>query len=290
MLLAIIREIRVYQWVKNLLIFVPLLLSHSYSNLELIIQSTIAFFAFCLCASSVYVINDLCDIEADRDHPVKKNRPIAAGLISLFSAKILAVVLFVTALLIAYSLNKDFLLIFLVYFFLTLAYSFGLKALAIIDVLILGGLYTLRVIGGVVVINVEISFWLIVFSLFVFFSLALLKRYIELKNLLDRNKKTAGGRGYAVDDLELLLIMGVISSFMATLVVALYIHDPAVATIYSNPMWLWMVLPAMLFWLSRIWLMANRGELNEDPVLFALSDGVSYLVVLVCLTSVVLAV
>ena len=290
MLLAIIREIRVYQWVKNLLIFVPLLLSHSYSNLELIIQSTIAFFAFCLCASSVYVINDLCDIEADRDHPTKKNRPIAAGLISRFSAKILAVVLFTTALLIAYYLNKDFLFIFLSYFTLTLAYSFGLKALAIIDVLILGGLYTLRVIAGVVVINVEISFWLIVFSLFVFFSLALLKRYIELKNLLGRNKKTAGGRGYAVDDLNLLLIMGVISSFIATLVVALYIHDPAVATIYSNPIWLWMVLPAMLFWLSRIWLMANRGELNEDPVLFALSDGVSYLVVVVCMTSVVLAV
>ncbi len=290
MLKAIFKEIRVYQWVKNILVFVPLLLSHTYTNQVLVIEAIIAFIAFSLCASSVYIINDLCDIESDRQHPAKKFRPIAAGLISSGFAKFLAVALFSTALATALLLNQNFLFAFMIYFILTLAYSFGLKAIAIVDVLILGGLYTLRVIAGVVVINAEMSYWLIVFSLFVFFSLALLKRFTELKNIKARDEDSVGRRDYAVADSGLLLIMGIISSYIAILVIALYIHDPVIITKYSSPMWLWLIIPAMLYWLSRIWLIANRGHLNEDPVLFALHDVASYVVVLACFVSVFLAV
>lgn len=290
MLSVIIKEIRVYQWVKNVLIFVPLLLSHSYTNQILVIDAFIAFIAFSLCASSVYIINDLCDVESDKQHPVKKFRPIAAGLISVEFAKVLAAFLFIVALVIVLLLNRNFLIVFITYFSLTLAYSFGLKAIAIIDVLILGGLYTLRVIAGVVVIDVEMSYWLIVFSLFVFFSLALLKRFTELKNVESRNEKSVSRRDYVVGDSGLLLIMGIISSYIAVLVIALYIHDPTITNKYSSPMWLWLVIPAMLYWLSRIWLIANRGYLDEDPILFALRDRVSYVVVVACIISVFLAI
>lgn len=290
MYLAILKEIRIYQWVKNLLIFVPLLLSHTFSDYALVVESLIAFMAFSLCASSVYVINDLCDVESDRIHPVKKFRPIAAGLIPVSTARIIAVILFSMALAIALSLNQEFLMVFCSYFILTLAYSFGLKAFALIDVLILGSLYALRVIAGVVVISVDISYWLVVFSLFAFMSLAMIKRFTELKNMQSRKEYTMTHRGYEVADDGLLLIMGIVSSYIAILVVALYIHDPLVITKYTTPMWLWLVIPAMLYWLSRIWLLANRGDLIEDPVLFALKDKVSYIVMLVCLVSVLLAI
>jgi len=287
---VIFKEIRVYQWVKNLLIFVPLLLSHTFLISDLVIDSIIAFIAFSLCASSVYVINDICDVEADKKHPVKKFRPVAAGSISISTAKIIAVILFSIALVIALNLNQQFVWVFCAYFILTLAYSFGLKAITLIDVLILGGLYTFRLIAGVVVINVEISYWLIVFSFFVFMSLAIIKRFIELKNMQSRNETVMTHRGYEVSDTGLLLIMGVVSSYIAVLVVALYIHDPLVVTKYSSPVWLWFVIPAMTYWLSRIWMIANRGNLTEDPVLFALKDRVSYAVFLVCLASVLLAI
>lgn len=290
MYIAVLKEIRIYQWVKNLLIFVPLLLSHTFSNYSLVLESVIAFVAFSLCASSVYIINDICDIESDRSHPVKKFRPIAAGLIPISIAKIIAALLFLVSLYIASRLNHDFLFVFCSYFILTLAYSFGLKAFALIDVLILGSLYTLRVIAGVVVISVDISYWLIVFSLFVFMSLAMIKRFTELKNMQSRNEKVMTHRGYEVGDAGLILIMGIVSSYIAILVVALYIHDPLVVTKYTTPMWLWLVIPAMMFWLSRMWLLANRGDLIEDPVLFAIKDRVSYFVVVVCLESVILAI
>ena len=290
MIAAIIKEMRIYQWVKNTLIFVPLLLSHTYTDSELLLTSLIAFVAFSLCASSVYIINDLCDVESDRKHPIKKFRPIAAGMLSPLAAKIAALVLFVIALVVSLQINQEFVLVFLAYFILTFAYSFGLKELAIIDVLILGGLYTLRIIAGIYAIDVDMSFWLLVFSLFIFISLAMLKRFIELKNMDERNEKKMTRRGYVVGDADLISKMGIVSSYIAILVIALYIHDPLVAAKYSTPAWLWLVIPAMLYWLSRIWLIANRGLLHEDPVLFALKDKASYIVVIVCLISVLFAI
>lgn len=290
MIIAIIKEMRVYQWVKNTLIFVPLLLSHTFANLELASVSLIAFIAFSLCASSVYIINDLCDIESDRKHPTKKFRPIAAGILSPFAAKLAALFLFAIALVIASMINQEFVLVFSTYFILTFAYSFGLKEQAIIDVLILGGLYTLRIIAGIYAINVEMSYWLLVFSLFIFISLAMLKRFIELKNMEERNEEKMARRGYVVSDADLISKMGIVSSYIAILVIALYIHDPLVTAKYSSPIWLWLVIPAMLYWLSRIWLLANRGQLHEDPVLFALRDKPSYVVIIVCLASVLVAI
>ncbi len=290
MIIAIIKEMRIYQWVKNTLIFVPLLLSHTYTDLDMVSVSLIAFVAFSLCASSVYIINDLCDVESDRKHPVKKFRPIAAGLLPPFAAKMAALFLFVIALSVALLVNQEFVLVFLAYFILTFAYSFGLKELAIIDVLILGGLYTLRIIAGIYAIDADMSFWLLVFSLFIFISLAMLKRFIELKNMEGRNEEKMTRRGYEVGDADLISKMGIVSSYIAILVIALYIHDPLVAAKYSTPIWLWFVIPAMLYWLSRIWLIANRGQLHEDPVLFALRDKASYVVVIVCLVSVLVAI
>jgi len=290
MMLAILKEMRVYQWVKNTLIFIPLLLSHRYTNLDAVAVSFIAFIAFSLCASSVYIINDLCDVESDRKHPIKKFRPIAAGILSPFVAKIAALFLFIAALGVALLINQQFVLVFSTYFILTFTYSFGLKEQAIIDVLILGGLYTLRIIAGIYAINVEMSFWLLVFSLFIFISLAMLKRFIELKNMEDRNEEKMTRRGYVVGDADLISKMGVVSSYIAILVIALYIHDPLVTAKYSSPVWLWLVIPAMLYWLSRVWLIANRGELHEDPVLFALRDKASYVVAIVCLVSVLVAI
>ncbi len=290
MIIAIIKEMRIYQWVKNILIFVPLLLSHTYTDLDMVSVSLIAFVAFSLCASSVYIINDLCDVESDRKHPVKKFRPIAAGQLPPFAAKMAALFLFVIALAVALLVNQEFVLVFLAYFILTFAYSFGLKELAIIDVLILGGLYTLRIIAGIYAINEELSYWLLVFSLFLFISLAMLKRFIELKNMEERNEEKMTRRGYEVGDADLISKMGIVSSYIAILVIALYIHDPLVTAKYSTPIWLWLVIPAILYWLSRIWLIANRGLLYEDPVLFALKDKASYIVMIVCLVSVLAAI
>jgi len=286
---VLIKEIRVYQWVKNILIFSPLLLSHTFTDTERLIDSFIAFIAFCLCASSVYIINDLCDIEADRKHPIKKNRPIAAGLMSIDFAKVIALLLIVVSAVIAYLQSREFFFVLLGYFSLTLAYSFSLKTFAIVDVLILGGLYTLRIVAGVIVINVEISYWLVVFSLFIFISLAILKRYTELMNMKSRNETDASHRGYEIADADLLSKMGIVSSYIAILVVALYIHDPLVITKYTQPLWLWAVIPAMFYWLSRVWLLASRGEMQEDPVLFALRDKTSYFLIVICLFSILLA-
>ncbi len=287
---ALIKEIRVYQWVKNSLIFTPLLLSHTFSDSARFMDSVIAFFAFNLCASAVYVINDLCDIESDRKHPEKKFRPVAANIISVNFARIITLILVITSFAIAFTLNREFVLVLLGYFLLTLFYSFGLKKVAIVDVIILGGLYTLRIIAGVVVIRVEISYWLIIFSLFIFISLAILKRYIELFNMKARNEMDMSHRGYKVEDITILSRMGITASNIAILVVALYIHDPLVITKYTSPIWLWFIIPALFYWLSRIWLLANRGELHEDPILFALHDMESYVVAFICILSVVLAI
>ena len=283
------RAARPYQWVKNILIFIPLLLAHEYTDQFRLLSTLQAFVSFCFCASAVYIFNDLMDLDSDRIHPTKKYRPFASGELSILSGLIFSPVLLIISLVLAMNISVNYVLIFSVYFISTTAYSLGLKAVALLDVFILAGLYTIRVLAGTVAANVELSFWLLVFSLFLFFSLALLKRYSELFNLVKRDKESTAGRGYLTEDKSILGALGVASGYIAVLVMALYLQTPEHMQVYRHPELLWVVFPALLFWVSRIWLLAHRGLINEDPVLFAVKDLPSYVIVFIFILGVALA-
>jgi len=290
LLRSIIRTIRLHQWLKNVLLFVPLLLSHSWGRLDLGFIVLLAFFAFCGTASAIYIINDLVDLEADRQHPQKRKRPLAAGNLPLYWGVILAPLLLLASFGLAIYIGSAFTYILLSYVVLTLAYSFGLKPIALLDVLTLTSLYTLRIIAGAMAINLSLSYWLLAFSMFIFLSLALSKRYSELHNLkqLDSGKRMA--RGYHTEDLPIILLFGTSSGYLSVLVTVLYINDLQASNLYSHPIWLWPVSMAVLYWISRIWLLAHRGELHEDPVLFAIHDPASYIVLLLAAASLIMAI
>jgi 4-hydroxybenzoate polyprenyltransferase len=275
---TLLSAIRVYQWVKNLLVFVALLTSHRVTDFALVLDASYAFIAFSLCASSVYLLNDLLDLEADRHHHTKRQRPFAAGDLPLLSGMVLIPLFIGAAVAVSFLLPRGFQLILGVYFLLTLAYSFSLKAIVLVDVLVLTGLYTLRIIAGASAIGVPISYWLQAFSLFLFLSLALLKRYSELQQLRLEHRESSEGRGYLASDLEQIDSLGTASGYVAVLVLALYINSPEVVTLYTRPEWLWLLCPSILYWISRIWLLAHRGQVYDDPVVFALRDRVSYVI------------
>lgn len=285
----VLRAIRIHQWIKNLLVFVPLILSHSWGRADLVFAAVLCFIAFNCAASAIYIINDFVDLADDRQHPQKRHRPFAAGSLPLYWGVVLAPVLLLVAFTIALKIHALFALVLLGYIVLTLAYSFYLKPFALLDVLALTSLYTLRIIAGGVAVNITLSYWLLAFSMFIFLSLALSKRYSELHNLkqLDSGKKKA--RGYHVEDLPIIIIFGISSGYLAALVTVLYINDLQAGALYRHPLWLWPVSMAVLYWISRIWLLAHRGELHEDPVLFAIHDRASYVVVLLVAISLLLA-
>ena len=289
LLQRILRAIRFHQWTKNLLLFVPLVLSHSWGQPEMVITVLLAFLAFCCSASAIYIINDFVDLEADRQHRQKRHRPFAAGSLPLYWGVGLAPVLLLIAFTIALHINQIFALILLAYIVLTLTYSFLLKPFALLDVLSLTSLYTLRIIGGAVAVHLAMSYWLLAFSMFIFLSLALSKRYSELHNLKQLGDCKQKARGYHVEDLPIIIIFGISSGYLAVLVTVLYINDLQADALYQHPMWLWPVSMAVLYWVSRIWLLAHRGELHEDPVLFAIHDRASYAVVLLVAISLLLA-
>lgn len=272
--------IRVHQWLKNLLVFVPLLAAHRITEWELFFDACLAFVAFSLCASSVYLLNDLLDLPADRAHPRKRERPFAAGTVRPIAGAALIPLLLLASLLVCVALPAIFSLVLLVYYACTVAYSFYLKRVVLVDVLVLAGLYTLRVIGGAAAVYVEPSFWLLALSMFMFMSLALVKRSAELYVQRAREVKRAKGRGYRTSDLEYLHSMGTASGYMAVLVVALYINGEAVAQGYQHPYMLWLVCPLLLYWVSRMWLKAGRGEMHDDPLVFAVKDRQSQLIAL----------
>lgn len=286
---SIIRAMRVHQWVKNTLLFVPLILSHNLFNPEMFSATLTAFFAFSLCASSIYIINDIVDLESDRLHPTKCKRPFAAGQLSINSGIILATLLFISSIIVAYFVSWSFVIVLLCYLAITSLYSFLIKRVALLDVLLLAGLYTFRLLAGSIAANVPISFWLLVFSVFIFFSLALVKRYSELFNIDESQQASISGRGYQKSDMPLLLNLGIVSGYLSVLVLGLYIHDSAVVTHYSVPEWLWLVVASVLFWISSIWMVTFRGGMNEDPVLYAIHDRSSLLVMMICVLSIVMA-
>ena len=286
---VILKAIRVHQWAKNMLIFTALILSHNWFNNDSIQLSILAFFSFCFAASSIYLINDLLDLEADRKHQTKKYRPLASGTLSIQSAIFMIPVLLGFSYLFASFINLDFILILTVYLILTTAYSLFLKPIALLDVITLTSLYTIRIIAGATAINVPLSYWLLAFSMFIFLSLALIKRYSELKNLIQKGQTSAMARDYHVDDLPAVSLFGISSGYISVLVLVFYTHDLQAGTLYTSPDWLWFVAIAVLYWISRMWLLTFRGQMNEDPVLFAIHDRNSYVVSLIVAISLYLA-
>ncbi|HMZ56805.1 MAG TPA: UbiA family prenyltransferase, partial [Nitrospira sp.] len=266
----------VHQWAKNVLVFVPVLASHQLANGRLMLQAGLAFLAFSLCASSVYIINDCLDLESDRRHPRKRNRPFASGSLSIPFGLTLAAVCLVGGVLLAVALPPLFLLVLAGYLVLTTGYSFYLKQFVLLDVIVLAQLYTVRVYGGGAATGVAPSHWLLTFSLFLFLSLALVKRFTELRLMSQTEGKGLHGRGYWVTDLEHVSSIGTASGLLAVLVLALYISSKEVLLLYTHADVLWLVCPVMLYWISRVWMLAYRNQMDDDPVVFAVKDPKSY--------------
>jgi 4-hydroxybenzoate polyprenyltransferase len=276
------RALRPHQWMKNLIVFVPLLASHRIGEKGLLLEAVLAFVAFCLCASGAYVMNDLLDLESDRHHATKRNRPFAGGYLPLAFGLVSFPVLLLAGGALAFTISTSFGAVLGGYLVLTTAYSFWLKQVSLLDVYCLAGLYTIRLIGGHEATAVKYSFWLLVFSMFIFLSLALVKRFVELHATQD-SAGALKGRGYAGADLGLVATLGASSGCLAVLVLALYVNSPEVQVLYRTPPLLLLICPLLLYWISRVWMLAHRGRMHEDPIVFALKDPISYLVGLLTL-------
>lgn len=270
--------LRVHQWSKNLLIFVPLITSHRLGEWALLRSACLSFLAFSLCASGVYILNDIVDLEADRQHAVKRDRPFACGGVSVLTGLSLAPVLMGAGLAISFLLPIESLYVLLVYLTLTFAYSVWLKRLLLVDVFALAALYSIRLIAGRASYSVELSSWLLSFSMFLFLSLGFCKRASELCNLRRQNYEFAPGRNYLTSDLDQINLFGVVSGFLASLVLTLYLQSGYVRSLYKQPQLLWLLFPLLLFWITRIWILSSRGQMNEDPVLFAIKDKATWAV------------
>ncbi|MGO9339913.1 MAG: UbiA family prenyltransferase [Terracidiphilus sp.] len=266
--------VRPHQWAKNLLIFLPLLCSHALTAGKLL-TALAAFCCFSLCAAATYLINDLVDVEADRSHPRKRMRPFAAGDLTGLTGISVAVIFLLVGLGGAELLPGRFFAWLLIYLATAVAYSMYLKRIALVDVLVLSGLYSVRMLAGGSVTQTPISHWLAGFSMFLFLSLAIVKRFAELENLRASNAMPKNGRGYLVNDLDQLRSFGTASAYAAVVIFAIYITNPDVVKLYHQPRLLWLSVPLIILWLNRVWLLASRGELNEDPVAFALTDPMS---------------
>lgn len=273
-----VKALRIHQWLKNTLIFVPLVASGQITNFTLLSQCLLAFLAFSMLASSVYILNDLLDVEADRRHGSKRHRPFASGRLSISSGVAAAPVLALAALVVALFLPPLFAGVIVGYGVITSAYSIWLKRQVIVDVMLLASLYTLRILAGSAATGIEPSFWLLALSMFMFLSLALTKRYSELR-LEVAEGRLIPGRGYMSSDLPVILSLGVGSGLVAVLILALYTQAAVVPALYPAPEWLWLVPPLILYWVCRLWMKAGRGEVDDDPVVFAARDWQSLTIV-----------
>jgi 4-hydroxybenzoate polyprenyltransferase len=275
----LLRALRLHQWVKNLLLFVPAILDHKLFDGIVMLRAAGAFAAFCCAASGGYVLNDLLDLEADRRHPTKRNRPFASGALPTSAGVVMVPLLFGAAVWEAVMLrSQPFLELLLLYVVLTAGYSLVLKRLAVVDVLLLAGLYTLRVLAGVEATQVRFSTWLLAFSTFLFLSLAFLKRYTEVRGLDGETNLQARRRGYQREDREWLSSLGSASGYLSVLVLALYINSEQVVALYGRPLLLWLICPLLLYWIGRMWLLAFRDQIHEDPIVATVRDPTSYLV------------
>ncbi|SIQ11237.1 4-hydroxybenzoate polyprenyltransferase [Rhizobium sp. RU20A] len=270
--MAALRSIRVHQWAKNVLIAVPMVLNHEVLHLDALTSVIIAFFAFSFLASAVYVINDLSDLSNDRRHPKKRFRPLASGQMSVPVAIALAGCLIIASFSLTLALPLEFAYVLAFYAVATTAYTFLLKRKLLVDVFTLAGLYTVRIVAGAAATDTQLSFWLLAFSIFFFLSLALVKRYVELNEFEGEPEAFVPGRGYQAIDFDMVGQAGIASAFTAALVLALYVHSREMEAMYSNPLALWPLCPLVLYMLLRIWMLARRRMLHEDPVVFIMHD------------------
>jgi 4-hydroxybenzoate polyprenyltransferase len=270
------KALRVQQYAKNVLVFVPLLTAHAFSS-SFVLKSWWTFLAFSLCASSVYLINDLVDLDADRRHPDKKNRPFASGELPIVHGIVAIPLLLGMAVICALAVSVPLLAVLTAYFALTLAYSLSLKRKLLVDVIVLAMLYTIRVVAGAVALPVVPSTWLLAFSMFSFTFLALIKRYAELAMRIDMQLQDPSNRNYRLADLPIVGSLAAASGVNAITIFALYINSPAVGELYRRPEVLWAICPILLYWFGRALVMAHRRYINEDPILFVLRDHVSIL-------------
>jgi 4-hydroxybenzoate polyprenyltransferase len=284
-----IKVFRLHQWIKNTLLFVPIFTAHLKFTGALESSLGLAFLAFGLCASSVYISNDLLDLESDRLHPRKRFRPFASGAVPIWQGVLIAPLLLMISLLVAATVGSPFLACLALYFALTCAYSLLLKRLVLVDCLTLAALYTMRIIAGGQAAGVPVSFWLLALSIFLFLSLAFIKRYAELRlqqiNAIDKSH----GRGYLTSDADLIQQFGVTAGYAATLVLALYLNSENVLVLYRTPEMIWCAVPLLLLWLSRMWFKAHRGLMHDDPIIFAIKDKTSVLIGILFLATFVLA-
>lgn len=286
-LLPCIHSLRPQQWLKNILVFVPLLAAHRGFEMLSLIQASGAFLAFALSASSFYVLNELLNLSADRRHPRKRNRPLAGGTLSVQTALTLVPVLVAASVILGLMLPLAFLLVLALYYGLTLAYSLCLKHVAVLDVILLAALYGLRIIAGSWALGISPSSWLLVFSTFLFLSLALLKRYAELVMVRELDGESAAARGYRVSDRELLAALGSASGYGSVLVLLLYVAHDSTRILYEDPEFIFVICPLLLYWISHVWLAAHRGQMDDDPLIFAFRDRTS-LILLFCGITIVL--
>lgn len=277
---VLLKALRVHQWLKNLLLFVPLLTAFNMTNTGHLIQAMVAFVSFSLAASSTYIFNDLLDIENDRAHPRKRLRPFASAKLSAVSGVAMSAVLMVVAVATALWLSTGFFVMLMLYVMMTVFYTLVLKEIVLIDVLMLALLYTLRILAGSVATGVKTSFWLMAFSVFIFFSLALVKRCAELVAMDEKGKMGTYGRDYWVEDLRVLWPLGIGSSLAAVVVFGLFISAPLTRHLYATPEMLWLIAIALIYWQSRLWIKTSRGQMHDDPVIFAITDRGSQLIVL----------
>ncbi len=269
-----LKALRPHQWVKNLLVFLPMIAAHQFDQ-QTFVLSFIAFLAFSMIASSVYILNDLLDLAADRAHPRKRKRPMASGAVPLAHASVMAAVCLAAGFILSIFAGPYFAATLGAYAVLTTAYSLRLKREPVVDVCVLAGLYTMRIVAGAAVTGIALSVWLLAFSIFIFLSLAAIKRQAELVDNRLAGREKPAGRGYRVDDLPIVETMAVTAGYVAVLVLALYLNTPMVQSLYQTPEFLWAVCAVLLYWISRAAMIAHRGEMDDDPIIFAFRDRVS---------------
>lgn len=275
---ALLKSFRPFHWIKNLPLFIPLIADHQF-YWQTFSHALLAFFSFSLAASAVYLINDLLDLESDRQHPVKKNRPLASGQLSLLTGALALPVLIIMSIALAAFLPPAFFVFLAAYLILNIFYSMRLKQIVIVDVILLAGLYTLRVVAGGAAVDIKVSEWLMALVLFLSLSGALLKRYVELHYLKIAKQILPAGRGYSVNDRLIVGQFGVISGYLSVLVLALYVNSETVKELYTYPNLWWLNVLLLLYLVTRIWLLAYRGQITHDPIIFLLRDRQNYLAV-----------
>jgi 4-hydroxybenzoate polyprenyltransferase/phosphoserine phosphatase len=276
-LLVFAKILRVHQWLKNALLVVPIFAAHQLNEPDIWVSVLLAFISYSVCASAVYIANDLIDLESDRHHPRKRNRPFASGQVPAWFGVILAPLLLMLSVSLGSLVPGNFLSWLMLYFGLTCAYSWKLKKLALIDCITLAMLYTLRIVAGASAAHIALSFWLLAFSVFLFLSLAFIKRYAELENMLLSGKNKVKGRGYLTTDASLVQTLGIASGYGSVLILALYINSETVSMLYRTPQFIWGTVPILLYWISWMWMQAHRGHMHDDPVIFAVKKRESLL-------------